>query len=67
MLNFSHQHTGSQNSSQVKDLVCDVLGLIGHFSTGEEQEDVAEHTDDGQRDERDPQAFGTVSRTHDSE
>lgn len=63
---FTHQHTRSQNSSKVKDFVCDVTALIGHCSTREKQQNVAEDTDDGQRDEGYPQAFGKISRTHNS-
>lgn len=61
----NHQHTRSQNSSEVKYFVRDVAAL-GHFTTREKQQSVAEDADDGQRDEGYPQAFGEISRTHNS-
>lgn len=61
-----HQHTRSQDSSKVKDFFCDVAALFDYFTAWEKQHNVADDTDDGQREEGYPQAFGEISRTHNS-
>lgn len=62
----NHQHTRSQDASKVKDFIRDVGTLFGYCTAREKQHNVADDTDDGQREEGYPQAFGEISRTHDS-
>ncbi len=62
----THQHTRSHNSSEVKDFLRDVATLLDDLTTWEKQHNVADDTDDGQREEGYTQAFGEISRTHNS-
>lgn len=59
----THQHSGSQNASKVPDLNCDVFAVHGR-SSGEEEQDVTQHTYNSQRHQTDPQALGKAAWTH---
>lgn len=59
----THQHSRSQYASKVPDLLRDVFTLHGG-TTREEEQDVAQHTHNGQRYEGDPQTLGKAARTH---
>lgn len=62
-LYLTHQNSRSQQTSKVPDLLCDVVTCHGR-AAGEEEQDVAEHTHDAQRNQADPQTLGKASRTH---
>lgn len=65
MLSFgrTHQHSWSQYASKVPDLLRDVFTFHGR-TTREKEQDVAQHTHNGQRYEGDPQTLGKAARTH---
>lgn len=56
----THQHSRSQQASKVKDFLCNVVTRHGR-ATRKEEQDVAKHTHDAQRDQADAQTLGKAA------
>lgn len=62
-----HQDPASSYSSEIPDLISNVVVAVGHFPSREKQQDVSQQANHSQGDEGAPQALGTAARTHGAE
>lgn len=60
----TYQNSRSYNSPEVPGLIRNVIIFVSRFSSRKEQQDVTEHTKDGQRNQRDAQALGKTPGAH---